>query len=202
MHNVGAWLFKIQMFALKKEARPPIFVFGTAKGKGILLLLEFAFTSFQSYLSCRVFQQHLKGKNVLTAPSFLCLKDQRITQIPFFQLFLTLVPNETPGNLLRLWLLSVTHCSSSECKTASAMPFLTWKYCFSCGPHDIFFLTGPLLSYTYTCYHEDTFLCPSTASGFYVAGKETYSPHPRGSIKFQHWCQVIQYCKNMIENEW
>lgn len=80
--------------------------------------------------------------------------------------------------MLSFWLLPGTCCSSSECKSASAMPFLTWKRCFSCGSYDKSFLTGPLLSIKYPCYHEDTFLCPATTSSFHLAGKETSSPHP------------------------
>lgn len=137
---------KLRCLLLEKEARPSIFGFGTAKGKGLPVLLEFAFSSSRPYLPWRMFQQHLKGKKVLTIAPFLHPKDQRITQSPFFHIYITLVPNEAPYNLLSFWLLSVTHSSSSECKTASVMPFLTWKYCFSCGPCDKCFLTRPLLS--------------------------------------------------------
>lgn len=69
------------MFALKKnEAGLPIFVVSAAEGKGIQILVEFDFAYSCSCLPWE-FQQHLTSKNVLTNPPFLCLKEQRITQI-------------------------------------------------------------------------------------------------------------------------
>lgn len=139
--------------------------------------MEFDFAYSWSCLPWRVFQQHLTSKSVLTNPSFLCLKEQRIIQIfPGVHHRLLCIKLQVICWAFRL--LPGICCSSPECKTAPAMPFLTWKCCFSCGSCGKSFLTGPLLSIKYPFYHEATFLCPSTAWCFHLAGKETSWPHP------------------------
>lgn len=144
------------MFALKKnEAGLVIFVVGAAEGKGIQVLVEFDFAYAWSCLPWSVFQQHLTSKNVLTNPPFLCLKSlkQRITQIvsgvhhPLLCIKLQVIC------WVFLVLLPGTCCSSSGCKTASAMPVLTWKCCFSCGSRGNPFL----LPIKYPCYFSVSF---------------------------------------------
>lgn len=152
--------------------------------KRVQALVEFDFTYSWSCLPWSVFQQHLTSKNVLTNPTFFCLKEQRITQI-FFRWTSSFVVHWTPGNLLSFWLFLALAAAPSECRTASATLVLTWKCCFSCGSYEKSFLTGLLLSIKYPCSHEDAF----HSVRFPPCWWGNIFSTSWGSVKYRHWHQ-------------